>query len=206
MKTLGLTGGIGSGKTTVAAQLAALGIPVVDADQIARDIVEPGAPALAELAAEFGADVVDDTGALRRGVLAERAFTDDAATARLNAIMHPRIRQETARRLAELDAAGHPVVVYDMPLLVDLGLDKDMDLVVVVAVDPEERVRRLVAHRGLEPEDARRRIAQQVSEEERRAAADVIIDNHGTLEELRAQVEQCAAQLPARLGVPLVKD
>lgn len=190
MKKVGLTGGIGSGKSTVARMLADAGFAVVDADQIAREIMEPGSPVLDEVAREFGADLIGPGGALNRGELARRAFASREQTARLNAITHPAIRAESERRFAAAAVAGEPAVVYDMPLLVDLGLDKDMDLTVVVDVDVEERVRRLVATRGLDEADARARIAQQVDDATRRAAADVIIDNNGPKEALEPQVRE----------------
>ncbi|WP_347306744.1 dephospho-CoA kinase [Corynebacterium sp. SA-MJD20WY100] len=197
MKLIGLTGGIGSGKSTVAGLLAERGWSVVDADQIAREIVEPGEPALGELAEAFGADILDEAGTLQRAELARRAFVDAEHTAQLNAITHPRIQERTQERFAEARAAGVEYCVYDMPLLVDNGLDKDMDEVLVVDVDVEERVRRLVAHRGLDEADARRRIAQQVPDEVRLAAATYVIDNNGVLEDLAPQVERVAAAIEA---------
>lgn len=195
MKKVGLTGGIGSGKSTVARMLADEGFPVVDADQIAREIMEPGSPALAEVADVFGADLIDDTGALDRGELARRAFASTEQTAKLNAITHPAIRAESNRRFAAAEAAGECAVIYDMPLLVDLGLDKEMDLAVVVDVDVDERVRRLVAQRGLTETDARARIAQQIDDATRLAAADVVIDNNGPKEALAPQVEKIVGLL-----------
>lgn len=189
MITVGLTGGIGSGKSTVARMLADAGFTVVDADQIAREIMEPGSPVLGRVAEEFGADLIREDGSLDRAGLARRAFATEADTQRLNAITHPAIRAESTRRFAAAAAAGEAVAVYDMPLLVELGLDKDMDLTVVVDVEPEERVRRLVASRGLAEDDARSRIARQIDDAERRAAADVVIDNNGPLEDLPAQVD-----------------
>ena len=190
MRLIGLTGGIGSGKSTVAALFAERGIPVVDADAIARDIVKPGEPALAELADAFGADILDSSGALKRGLLAERAFADTESTQRLNEITHPRIHQVTQKRFQTAREAGEKAVVYDMPLLVDKGLDKDMDVTVVVDVDVDERVRRLVASRGLDEADARRRIAQQISDDKRLAAADFVIDNNGPKKDWAPQVDE----------------
>ena len=188
MKKVGLTGGIGSGKSTVARMLGGAGFAVVDADQIARDIMEPGSPVLDEVAAEFGADLIGADGALNRGELARRAFATTEDTKRLNAITHPAIRAESERRFAAAEAAGEQAVIYDMPLLVDLGLYQDMDLTVVVDVDKEERIRRLVAKRGLDEADARARMAQQIDDEARLAAADVVIDNNGPLDALEPQV------------------
>ncbi|MCQ9329963.1 dephospho-CoA kinase [Corynebacterium phoceense] len=195
MKLIGLTGGIGSGKSTVARLLAERGWSVVDADQIAREIVEPGEPALAELVEAFGADILGEAGTLQRAELARRAFVDAEHTAKLNAITHPRIQERTQERFAEARVAGVEYCVYDMPLLVDNGLDRDMDEVLVVDVDVEERVRRLVAHRGLDEADARRRIAQQVPDEVRLAAATYVIDNNGVLEDLAPQVDSIAAAI-----------
>ena len=195
MKKVGLTGGIGSGKSTVARMLGNAGFAVIDADQIAREIMEPGSPVLTEVAAEFGADLIGDDGALNRGELARRAFASTESTQRLNAITHPAIRAESERRFAAAEDAGEQAVVYDMPLLVDLGLHKQMDLTVVVDVDVEERVRRLVDTRGLDEPDARARIAQQLDDASRLAAADVVIDNNGPLEALEPQVAELVRRI-----------
>lgn len=197
MKKIGLTGGIGSGKSTVAKLLAEAGFEVVDADQIARDIMEPGSPVLDDVADAFGADVIREDGTLDRGKLAGRAFVDKRATEKLNSITHPAIRAESERRFADAEAAGEPAVVYDMPLLVDIGMHRDMDLTVVVDVDADERVRRLVSSRGLDEADARARIAQQIDDDTRKAAADVIIDNNGAIDALRPQVDELIARLKA---------
>ena len=200
MKLIGLTGGIGSGKSTVAQLLVRHCWELVDADQIARDIVEPGQPALAELAQAFGDDILQEDGSLDRGLLASRAFASREKTAVLNSITHPRINEETQARFDAARQAGADFVVYDMPLLVDKGLHKDMDATIVVDVDAEERVRRLVAYRGLDEEDARRRIAAQIPDDVRRAVADFIIDNNGPREALDEQVEGVVEKLRARLG------
>jgi len=197
MKKIGLTGGIGSGKSTVAKLLAEAGFKVVVADQIARDIMEPGSPVLDDVADAFGADVIREDGTLDRGKLAGRAFVDKRATEKLNSITHPAIRAESERRFADAEAAGEPAVVYDMPLLVDIGMHRDMDLTVVVDVDADERVRRLVSSRGLDEADARARIAQQIDDATRKAAADVIIDNNGAIDALRPQVDELIARLKA---------
>ena len=188
MKKVGLTGGIGSGKSTVARMLGGAGFAVVDADQVARDIMEPGSPVLEEVAAAFGADLIGDDGALDRGELARRAFATTEDTQRLNDITHPAIRAESERRFAAAEEAGEQAVIYDMPLLVDLGLNQDMDLTVVVDVDKEERIRRLVDKRRLDEADARARMAQQIDDATRLAAADVVIDNNGPLDALEPQV------------------
>lgn len=188
MKKVGLTGGIGSGKSTVARMLGGAGFAVVDADQVARDIMTPGSPVLEEVAAAFGAELIGDDGALDRGELARRAFATTEDTQRLNAITHPAIRAESERRFAAAEEAGEQAVIYDMPLLVDLGLNQDMDLTVVVDLDKEERIRRLVDKRGLDEADARARMAQQIDDATRLAAADVVIDNNGPLDALEPQV------------------
>ena len=197
MKKVGLTGGIGSGKSTVARMLADEGFPVVDADQIAREFMEPGSPVLAQVAEVFGEDLIDDTGALNRAELAKRAFSSTEQTEKLNALTHPAIRAESNRRFDEAEKAGARAVIYDMPLLVDLGLHHDMDMTVVVDVDVDERVRRLVDKRGLTEADARARIAQQVDDDTRRAAADIVVDNNGPLEALAAQVEKVVRMIDA---------
>ena len=197
MKLIGLTGGIGSGKSTVATLCRERGWRVVDADGIARDVVTPGRPALAELAAAFGEDILLADGSLNRKELARRAFVDKEHTELLNSITHPRIQAETQRQFDEAREEGYDFAVYDMPLLVDNGLDKDMDYVIVVDVAVEERVRRLVTSRGLEEDDARRRIAAQVTDEVRLAAATHVIDNNGTLEQLRARAAEVMNRIEA---------
>lgn len=187
MIRIGLTGGIGSGKSTVAAMLAERGAVVVDADQIARDLVEPGGPALAALVTEFGPRILQADGSLSRGELAALAFSDPRATDRLNAIMHPLIGAEAGRRLASAPAA--PVVVYDMPLLVETGQADLVDVVVVVDVPENVQVDRAVRLRGLAEVDVRRRMEVQANRADRRAAADVIVDNSGDLGATEAQVE-----------------
>jgi dephospho-CoA kinase len=184
---LGLTGGIGSGKSTAARRLVERGAVLVDADVLAREVVEPGTPGLAEVVAEFGDRVLDADGALDRPALAAVVFGDDAARGRLNRIVHPRVRQRTA----ELVAAAPPdaVLVQDIPLLVEGRMGAAFALVVVVHADAEERVRRLVGLRGMPEADARARIAAQASDDERRAAADVWLDNSAAPADLVAAVD-----------------
>ena len=195
MLLIGLTGGIGSGKSTVAAMLRDQGIRVVDADQIAREVVEPGQPALAELVEVFGQDILNDDGSLNRQELANRAFATEEATNALNTITHPRIEQETQRQFDLAAAEKENFLVYDMPLLVERGLHEEMDMVIVVHTDIEERVRRLVEHRGLDEDDVRRRMSHQVDDVTRLASADVLIDNNGSVNHLRKQVDDFLATL-----------
>jgi dephospho-CoA kinase len=184
---IGLTGGIGSGKSTAAGRFAELGALVIDADALAREVVEPGTEGLAAVVAEFGEQVLDGAGRLDRPALARVVFGDDAARGRLNAILHPRIRA----RAAELIAAAPPgtVVVQDVPLLVETGQSGPYDLVVVVEAPDELRVRRLGRDRGMPAEEVRARMAAQATDEQRRAAADVVLVNDGTPEDLRAKVD-----------------
>lgn len=178
---------MGSGKSSAARRLRELGARIIDADAIAREIVEPGQPALAELAEEFGADILLADGTLNRSRLAHRAFVSEEATAKLNAITHPRI----AARTQELfDEAGEKdIVVHDMPLLIENDLAADCHIVVVVHAPVETRVSRLVESRGVQEADARRRIAAQIGDDERLAAADVVLDNSGTEAMLLRQVD-----------------
>lgn len=195
MLLIGLTGGIGSGKSTVAAMLRDQGIRVVDADQIAREVVETGQPALAELVEVFGQDILNDDGTLNRQELANRAFATEEATNALNTITHPRIEQETQRQFDLAAAEKENFLVYDMPLLVERGLHEEMDMVIVVHTDIEERVRRLVEYRGLDEDDVRRRMSHQVDDVTRLASADVLIDNNGSVDHLRKQVDDFLATL-----------
>lgn len=198
MQIFGLTGGMGSGKSTVAAALAEAGFPVVDADVLAREIVEPGQPALAELAAAFGEDILLPDGSLDRPELARRAFASEERRLLLNTITHPHIARRKAERLAELAAAGEQAVIYDMPLLIETGEHENMDGVIVVLAPEEVRLDRLVAHRGVDRDDAARRIASQATDEQRCAAATWVLDNSGELAELTPQIEALIEELRAR--------
>jgi dephospho-CoA kinase len=184
---IGLTGGIGSGKSTVSALLAQRGAVVVDADRIAREVLEPGTPGLAQVVDAFGEAVLATDGSLDRQALAAIVFADPDARAELDGIVHPLVRARTAELVAAVPEGS--VVVNDVPLLVETGQQGSYDLVLVVAADPETRVSRLV-HRGLTAEDARARIAAQASDEQRRAVADVVLDNSGTREQLAEQVDR----------------
>ncbi|WP_026124378.1 MULTISPECIES: dephospho-CoA kinase [Nocardiopsis] len=196
MLRVGLTGGIGSGKSEVARRLGEAGALVVDADAIAREVVEPGTPGLAEVVAEFGEGVLDADGRLDRPRLGEIVFSDTARLTRLNAIVHPRVAERT-RELMERAPEG-AVVVDDVPLLVENGLQELYDVVVVVDAPEELRVERLVGDRGMPEEQARARIRAQAEREERLAVADIVVDNSGTREELDARVAQVWKELRAR--------
>jgi dephospho-CoA kinase len=185
---VGLTGGIGAGKSAVANRLAALGAIVIDADRLAREAVAPGSESLAEVVAAFGPEVLAADGALDRAVLASRVFGDDDARRRLEGIIHPRVRARTA----ELVAAAPPdaVVVNDVPLLVEAGLSPAYELVIVVLADEETRIARLSRDRGMTRDEAVARIRAQATDEQRRAIADVVIVNDGDLAELRHRIDE----------------
>lgn len=186
MLRVGLSGGIGSGKSTVAGRLAEHGAVVIDADVLAREVVAPGTDGLREVVEAFGADVLGADGALDRPALAAKVFGDERALATLNGITHPRI----AARTAELIAAAPPdaIVVHDVPLLVEKDMAPLYHLVLIVHADLDQRLVRL-RDRGLPEEDARRRIAAQADDERRRAVADVWLDNSGTPDVVLAQVD-----------------
>lgn len=195
MLRVGLSGGIGSGKSTVAAALARRGAVVIDADAIAREVVEPGQPGLAAVVERFGENVLDGDGRLDRPALAAVVFEDAAARAGLNAIVHPLVAAESARRMAA--APADSVVVLDVPLLVEAA-KSGYDVVVIVEAPPDVRIERLVG-RGMSADDARKRMAAQASDEDRRKVADVVLDNSGSQEDLEAQIDSLWAQLTASL-------
>jgi dephospho-CoA kinase len=184
---VGLSGGIGSGKSTVARRFAEHGAVVIDADVLAREAVAPGSEGLAELVARFGQEILDAEGALDRSAMARRVFGDDDARAELNAVVHPRVASRTAELMA--DAPVDAIVVHDVPLLVEAGYAANYHLVVIVDAPVEDRVRRLVG-RGMGEADARARIRAQADEEQRREAADVWLDNGGPVEDLLAAVDR----------------
>lgn len=180
---LGLTGGIASGKSTVAAELARLGAVVVDADALARAVVEPGSAGLEQVREAFGPEVIAADGSMDRAAVGQLVFADPEARQRLNGIIHPLVRAEGQRLVA--GAGADAVVVQDVPLLVETGQADAYDLVLVVEADVEERVARMVRDRGMTDGDARARIGAQATDEQRRAVADVLIVNDAGLEDLR---------------------
>jgi len=183
---IGLTGGIGSGKSAVSRLLAERGAVVIDSDVIAREVVEPGTPGLAAVVAEFGADILRADGTLDRERLGGIVFADEGARRRLNAIVHPLVGARSAEIVGS--APPHAVLVHDIPLLVENGLAANFTLVLVVETPIDLRIERLTRDRGITEEAARARIAAQATDAERRAVADVVIVNDGTLEELRERV------------------
>lgn len=190
-----LTGGVASGKSAVAQVLAELGAVVVDADVLAREVVAPGTDGLREVVAAFGAGVLTATGELDRPAVARVVFADEASRRRLEAIIHPRVRA----RAAELEA-GAPedaLVVHDIPLLVETGQTDSFDAVIVVDTPVEVQVDRMVRLRGMSPADARARIAAQATREQRRAVATYVVENTGTLEDLRNRVAEVFERLTA---------
>ncbi|OLT29161.1 dephospho-CoA kinase [Nocardiopsis sp. CNR-923] len=198
MLTVGLTGGIGSGKSAVSAELARLGATVIDADAIAREVVEPGTEGLAEVVAEFGEDVLTPEGRLDRARLGEIVFGDARSLERLNAIVHPRVGERSAELMARARAEGVQVVVYDVPLLVENDLGSLYDVVVVVDTPDEVRVERVAADRGMPRDQVWARIRAQADRDSRLAAADLVVDNAGTREELVARVGELWSTLVAR--------
>jgi dephospho-CoA kinase len=193
---VGLTGGIASGKSTVSAILAELGAVVIDADLIAREVVARGTPGLDAVVAEFGPGLLTPGGDLDRPAMGALVFADPSARKRLEAIIHPLVHQ----RSAELEAAAPPgsVIVHDIPLLAEVGRGGQFDAVLVVDAPTEEQVTRMVRDRGWTREDAESRIAAQASREDRLAIATHVIDNTGSLDDLRRRVEEAYAELAGR--------
>jgi len=188
VKVLGLTGGIGSGKSMVLSMFANLGAEVIDADHLAREVVEPGQPALEEIATAFGRDMLMPDGRLDRGKLARIIFADPVARARLNAITHPRIRERMATEMA-LRGSRPGLLIVDIPLLYENDRSDTVESVIVVWVDAKTQLRRLTERDGLTPDEARQRIAAQMPLDEKRARADLVVDNSGSRENTRRQVE-----------------
>jgi dephospho-CoA kinase len=200
---VGLTGGIGSGKSAVARRLAARGAVLIDADVAAREVVVPGSRGLSQIVAAFGDDVLSPDGSLDRARLGEIVFGDPGLRAKLNAIVHPLVREwmGAAERTAvqAADRRG-PIVVHDVPLLAEGRGKGGFDLVIVVDVPPELQVERLVSQRGMTPDQARARMNAQASREQRLEVADIVIDNSGSLDALDHRVAEVWAELERRAG------
>jgi dephospho-CoA kinase len=197
MLRVGLTGGIGSGKSEVSKRLAALGAVVVDADKAARAVVEPGTEGLARIVEAFGPGVLQEDGSLDRAKLAKIVFADDEARGRLNAIVHPLVHEWMVAADAAAPSQGGAVVVHDVPLLAEGGRGGQFDVVIVVDVPPDVQVERL-AGRGMPADQARARMAAQATREQRLAVAGIVIDNSGTLDDLDRRVCEVWSDLRAR--------
>jgi dephospho-CoA kinase len=193
---VGLTGGIAAGKSEVSRRLAELGAVLIDADAVAREVVAPGTPGLAEITAAFGPSVITPAGSLDRARLGEIVFSDPGLRAKLNAIVHPLVSE----RMLQLEQSAPPgsVVVHDVPLLAENGLAGRYDVVVVVDVPSEVQLDRLTRLRGLPPDQAQGRLDAQASREDRLAIADLVVDNSGSLAELDRQVADLWAELSRR--------
>ena len=192
MLLIGLTGGIGSGKSTVSARFGQLGADVIDADAIVHELQRPGQPVLAAMVERFGAGIIAADGTLRRQAVADIVFHDADALRDLGAIVHPAVHVEIERRIAVAAEQPDSVVILDVPLLVESGRS-DMVGLIVVDVDPELAIARLVEHREFSEADARARVARQASRSERVAKADVVIDNSGTIADLERQADDAWA-------------
>ncbi|MFD8520610.1 dephospho-CoA kinase [Streptomyces capillispiralis] len=200
MLTVGLTGGIGAGKSEVSRLLVECGAVLIDADRIAREVVEPGTPGLAAVVDAFGEEVLAADGRLDRPKLGSIVFADPERLAVLNAIVHPLVGARS--RELEQAAAADAVVVHDVPLLTENGLAPLYDLVIVVDASPETQLDRLVGRRGMSEEDARARMAAQATREQRREIADIVIDNDVPLYELERRVKDVWAELVRRARTP----
>lgn len=201
MFLVGLTGGLGSGKSTVASMLAAKGAKVVDADQASREITEIGEAGYQALVADLGPEILTDTGELDREELARRVFRDPAKREWLNGLLHPLIVQRMAEQLARYaeELGDEGITVVDVPLLVETGMEKMFRSVIVVLTDPEEQVARVKRDRGMSEDEAWARIHAQASNEQRRAVANYVIDNSGTLDELEQRVEKVWLAILAKM-------
>lgn len=200
MRVVGLTGGIATGKSTFSEALRARGVPVVDADALARAAVAPGAPALAEIARAFGTAVLAPDGGLDRKRMAALVFADPDARRRLEAITHPAVRRAMAEETARLAAAGHDLAFYDTPLLFEVGLDRTLDCVVVVWAPPAVQRARLGTRDGLGPAEADARLAAQLPIDEKAARADFVVENVGAVAELGPKADRLLADLRRGLG------
>lgn len=201
MHVFGLTGGIGSGKSSVAARFRERGFPVVDADVLARDVVAQGSPGLARVVEAFGPGVLDSSGSLDRAALAALVFRDPAERARLNAIVHPLVREASAAQFAAIAARGEPLACYEVPLLYEVGLGDMLKPVVVVAAQEPTQIRRASLRDGSDEEAVRSRIRAQLPLEDKVSRADYVIRNDGTIEELRLRADDVLDAIARQFGV-----
>ena len=202
MHVFGLTGGLASGKGVVAARFLARGLPVINADDLSREVVRAGTDGLAAVVAAFGADVVDARGELDRRRLGQRVFADPEARKRLEGITHPRIQALLRERLGELERRGEPLACYEVPLLVEVGLTEKLRPVVVVAADEATQVARAVKRDGLPEAELRARIAAQLPLSEKVRVADHVIRNDGSVAEAEAQADSVLDAICDKLGIP----
>ena len=201
MLKVGLTGNIASGKSAVAEVWRSLGANVVDADELARRAVEPGSEGLRRIVERWGERVLDPSGALDRAALRDIVFRDPEARAELEAIIHPRVAALRDEEVAAVERAGERIVVADIPLLFEVGLDDEFDLVVLVDASPSLRRERIVRQRGLSPAEAERMIAAQMPSHDKRPRADIIIDNDASLDELRSRAREVWERIRTRADV-----
>lgn len=200
LSTVGLTGGIASGKSTVSRAFQELGVPIVDADLLAREVVEPGSEGLSEIVKVFGADVLLPDGSLDRKALGARVFADASLRAKLNAITHPRIAMLAAERMRKIAEQGVPYAIYEAALIVENGMHRGMQALVVVAVNEAAQLERLKARDALSEDEARARIASQAPLAHKLAAADYVIDNSGERHETLSRVNEVHEKLLERVG------
>jgi dephospho-CoA kinase len=197
LRVFGLTGGIGSGKSSVAALLRERGVPVVDADELARTVVAPGSVGLAQLVTAFGPEILGQDGSLDRKQLGARVFSDADARKRLNAITHPLVKKLSQERFAELERQGVTLAAYDVPLLFEVGLDAALRPVVVVSASAAAQLERVARRDGLDADAVRARISAQLPLADKRKRADFVLDNEGSRAELAAQVDALLPKLRA---------
>jgi dephospho-CoA kinase len=195
MLVVGLTGGIASGKSTVSRMFREAGIPVICADDLAHEVVKPGSAALDEIRRTFGEEFIDSDGALDRVAMASLVFQDKDKRRALESIIHPRVGEEREKLLQEFAAQGHNIVIVDVPLLYESGLADSFDMIVVAYVSPEIQLQRLIARDSMAPEEARSRLDAQMAIDEKRALAERVIDNSGSIERTRDQVDDLVEEL-----------
>ena len=200
MYRIALTGNVAAGKSSVVRVWRRLGIPVIESDELARIAVEPGSPALREIVEVFGEDVLDESGALHRAAMRRIILRDEARRRDLEAIVHPVVARLRVERERDLQQAGEPFVVNEIPLLFERGLEGDFHRIVLVDAPPEVRLQRLLRERGLPPDDAAGLLRAQLSAEVKRQKAHLIIENAGTLEELEVRAEMAGRELMREFG------